>query len=45
MTGQPENPLAARWDPLPGDPPALRRWLAGRAGDDAPDDWPAEEPR
>lgn len=46
MTGElPENPLASRWTPLPGDPPALRAWLAAQAGDSAPDDWPQEEPR
>lgn len=39
----PERP--SRWAPLPGDPPALRRWLADQRGDDGADDWPAEEPR
>jgi hypothetical protein len=40
-----------RWAELPGDPPALRQWLAGqrpaRAGqdDDPPDDWPTDEAR
>ena len=48
MGAQPELP---RWTALPGDPPALRRWLAGRAGPvreqdgEMPEDWPQEESR
>jgi hypothetical protein len=41
-----------RWTALPGDPPALRNWLATQAGtgggqqdSDIPEDWPQEEPR
>jgi hypothetical protein len=33
---------------LPGDPPALRRWLAAKAaerGEELPDDCPTEEAR
>jgi hypothetical protein len=40
-----------RWTALPGDPPALRRWLAAQAapagstepGSGLPEDWPQEE--
>jgi hypothetical protein len=45
------DPAAARWTVLPGDPPALRRWLASQAGPareqdgDVPEDWPQEESR
>jgi hypothetical protein len=49
MGAQSELP---RWTALPGDPPALRRWLAAQAGPvrseqdgDVPEDWPQEEPR
>lgn len=36
----------SRWRPLPGDPPALRRWLAEKDGSTtADDDWPQEESR
>jgi hypothetical protein len=35
-----------RWAPLPGDPPALRRWLAEQRGETSqgqyPSDWPQE---
>jgi hypothetical protein len=41
-----------RWTALPGDPPALRHWLAAQAGtgggqqdDGSDEDWPQEEPR
>lgn len=45
MTTQPESLLSRRWDALPGDPPALRRWLAEQSGAAADDDWPQEESR
>ena len=45
MNGFGEDPVPPRWDPLPGDPPALRRWLAAQAGDSEAGDWPQEEPR
>lgn len=39
----------SRWRELPGDPPALRAWLAEKDGTardgEAPEDWPKEEPR
>ena len=47
MTATPETPeRPSRWRPLPGDPPALRRWLAEKDGSTtADDDWPDQEPR
>jgi|HubBroStandDraft_6_1064221.scaffolds.fasta_scaffold00062_111 hypothetical protein len=47
------TPALPRWTALPGDPPALRRWLAARAGPvrgheqdgEMPEDWPQEESR
>ena len=45
MNGHGEIRPLPRWTPLPGDPPALRRWLAAQAGDEMPDDWPEDEPR
>jgi hypothetical protein len=39
-----ETPQPSRWEPLPGDPPALRRWLAIQAGDEAGEGWPQERP-
>lgn len=47
MTATPETPARpSRWAPLPGDPPALRRWLADQDGTAATaDDWPQEESR
>jgi hypothetical protein len=46
MTGPPaDSPPSSRWVILPGDPPALRTWLAAQAGDQAPEDWPREEAR
>ena len=40
---RPERP--PRWTMLPGDPPALRAWLAEQAGDEVPEDWPQKESR
>jgi hypothetical protein len=44
VNGFGEDPVPSRWATLPGDPPALRRWLAAQAGDEAPGDWPQEDP-
>ena len=45
MNGSGEIRALPRWVALPGDPPALRRWLAmqpGQAQDELPEDWPRE---
>lgn len=44
MNGFGEEPVPSRWVALPGDPPALRHWLAAQDGGEVPDDWPQEEP-
>lgn len=44
MNGYGEIRPLPRWTPLPGDPPALRRWLADQAGTSTRGEWPEEEP-
>jgi hypothetical protein len=47
MNGFGEIRPLPRWAALPGDPPALRRWLAMQAGPaegELPEDWPQEDP-
>jgi hypothetical protein len=47
VTTTPDNPRQSRWITLPGDPPQLKRWLAGRQAEANPEtalppDWPQE---
>jgi len=43
MTEPADVPVPSRWTSLPGDPPDLRRCLAGQAHEPAPEDRPQDE--